>query len=158
MLQLLVVNVLHSRGKQIFHPYPHTTLPHISCIVTSPGILGKFRSCGNAFVFQKPDDATNLGVKCFEKGSISSNTCSAGIIFSNTAGSTFISFSWPTISNTQELSGNRRYRDLGSGILMANHTQSIPTEEPHPTSYETRTQALAFLVKSEHHLNGRMMM
>ena len=66
MLQLLVVDPLHGRGKQIFHPYPHTSLPHISCIVTPLGILGKFRICGNAFVFQESDDAANLGVKCFE--------------------------------------------------------------------------------------------
>jgi len=67
MLQLLFVDPPHGRGKQIFHPYPHTTLPHISCIVTSLGILGKFRICGNPFVFQESDNATNLGVKCFEK-------------------------------------------------------------------------------------------
>jgi hypothetical protein len=39
-LQLPVVNPLHGGGKQVFHPYSHTTLPHIACIVTSLGIVG----------------------------------------------------------------------------------------------------------------------
>jgi hypothetical protein len=67
MLQLLVVDPLYGRGKQIFHPYSHAKLPHIACIVTSLGVLGKFRICGNAFVFQESDDAANLSIKCFEK-------------------------------------------------------------------------------------------